>query len=522
METYALAAREEEVFGAARRKFDELTQQLGSVEWLGMTHAEVEGHLQVQGWELLRQLYQDHLALRAEREVVLEEVNGSDGVERTHRREQERALMSVFGPVRVPRMGYGGRGMASLMPLDAQLNLPQEEYSHGVRRRVAEEVARGAYEEATAALARSTGAQVPKRQAEQLAMRAAQDFEAFYQSRRAASAAEEAKTGELVVLTGDGKGVPMRKKYLRQATRKAAEEEQHKLKKRLSKGEKRHRKRMATVAAVYTVAPHVRTPEDIVAQLGPVKDANAPAPPKPERKRVWACVAKDPEPVFNDAFQDAIRRDPVRQKKWVALVDGNPTQLAILRKLAVVYGVTLTIVLDVIHVLEYLWKAAWAFHKEGDPAAERWVHARLLEVLRGNTSEVAGGIRRSATLRGLKGARRKAVDQCAGYLLKYKQYLRYNEYLAAGLPIATGVAEGACRYLVKDRMEVTGASWSLGGAEAVLRLRSLRASDDFEAYWRFHLKQERLRNHDARYAGPLPDVIASRTAPKPSHLHLVT
>ena len=113
---------------------------------------------------------------------------------------------------------------------------------------------------------------------------------------------------------------------------------------------------------------------------------------------------------------------------------------------------------------------------------------------------VAAGMRRSATRRELSAAERKPVDDCARYLLNHKAYLRYHEYLEAGLPIATGVVEGACRHLVKDRMDVTGARWSLAGAEAVLRLRALRASGDFEEYWRFHEQQEYQRNHADRYA----------------------
>lgn len=500
MEACAKSVEKDE-FAMARGGFERLVDRLRGQEALSLTHSELESVVEKDGREVLRQLFQDHLQLRADREPVLEEVAGKEGV-LTHRRSQSRSLMTIFGPVAVNRLGYGKPGVKSLHPLDAELNLPEELYSHGVRERNAHEVARGAYDEAVASLTRSTGVEVPKRQAEQLAARAAQDFDDFYQGRRAASAAEEARTGQVVVLTGDGKGVPVRTKYLSAATRKVAEGQQHKLSKRLSKGEKRGRKRMSTVAAVYTVAPHVRKPEDILANLKPVKDAAAPPPPKPEKKRVWACITKAPEAVFNDAFQEALRRDPRREKTWAALVDGNKPQLHILKKHARTYGVTLIIILDVIHVLEYLWKAAWAFHEEGDRAAEAWVNERMLEVLRGNSSNVAAGIRRSATLRGLKGPRRKAVDKCAGYLLTYKQYLRYDEYLAAGLPIATGVAEGACRYLVKDRMEVTGATWSPAGAEAVLRLRALRASDDFDAYWRFHLKQERRRNHDSLYANP--------------------
>ena len=104
-------------------------------------------------------------------------------------------------------------------------------------------------------------------------------------------------------------------------------------------------------------------------------------------------------------------------------------------------------------------------------------------------------MRRTATNRGLSPSRRAAADTCADYLITYKAYLRYDEYLAAGFPIATGVIEGACRYLVKDRMDITGARWSVQGAESVLRLRALRASGDFEAYWAFHQDCELHRNH---------------------------
>jgi hypothetical protein len=184
----------------------------------------------------------------------------------------------------------------------------------------------------------------------------------------------------------------------------------------------------------------------------------------------------------------------------------------------------LTIVLDIIHVLEYLWKATTVFNQEGTPQAEQWVDERFLEVLRGRSSQVAAGIRRSATLRGLTKAQRKAADTCASYLLKYQQYLHYSQYLDRGFPIATGVIEGACRYLVKDRMDITGARWGLLRAEAVLRLRALRASGDFEAYWSFHERCEYERNHVALYAdGQVPQLLppAGAVRNKRGHLHLV-
>jgi hypothetical protein len=256
---------------------------------------------------------------------------------------------------------------------------------------------------------------------------------------------------------------------------------------------------MARVAAVYTIASFMRSPEDIVRDLSPAR-VLAPNRPKPEFKRVWASLAKAPRKVIREAFEEALRRDLMRRKTWVALSDGNKTQLKELRRAAREFGVKLVVVVDMIHVLEYLWKATTAFNKEGTPEAERWVSERLLEILRGKAGIVAGGIRRSATRRELCQEDRRPADACAKYLLKHKRFLRYEDFLAQGLPIATGVIEGACRHLIADRMDITGARWRLLRAEAVLQLRALRSSGDFEEYWTFHEAQERGRNHLTCYA----------------------
>jgi hypothetical protein len=503
MEAHAVA--DANPFVSACEQFESLVTRLDGEETRRMTHAAVERLLQTDGTELLRRLFQGHLDARGLGEVAAR-VDGSDGKARTHARVSDRELMTVFGAVRLARMGYGQRGVDSLYPRDAELNVPPEIYSHGVRRRVAEETARGSFDEAVAAIERTTGAEVAKRQVEEMAERAAADFDAFYDSRAAATRAEVAKTAGILVLTTDGKGVVMRPEALRAATRKAAGERQRKLRKRLSKGEKTSTRRMATVASVYTIAPFYRTPEDIVRDLDADK-REVVSRPRPEHKRVWASVAKEPAEVIEEMFEEAERRDPEHRKAWVVLVDGNETQLRLIKQTAATRGAKISIQLDVIHVIEYLWRAAYCFHQDGSPEAEAWVTERLLEILRGKSSDIAAGIRRSATLRGLEPDARAAADDCADYLLKYRAHLDYDAALAAGLPIATGVIEGACRYLVKDRMDITGARWGLAGAEAILRLRALRASADFDSYWSFHEQRELARHHAAKYAGPPPPTI---------------
>jgi hypothetical protein len=499
----ALAARGEDAFAPARHGLERMVGFLQARESRTMTHSELERWIEKEGREVMRQLLQGHLDLRGPAEAV-ETVRDADGGARENQRLHERGLATVFGTATVERFGYRGPGQASLHPVDGELNLPAERYSLEVRRRAAEHAATSSFEETQKALKAHTGTAVPKRQVEELVARAgnAEDFEQFYATR----ATSEPARGDLLVLTTDGKGVVMRREDLREATKKAAERRRHKLGKRLSKGEKRHRKRMATVAAVYHIAPFVRTPEQVAGGMAPVHAATPGMPrPRPQQKRVWASLERSPAEVIEEAFADGERRDPEHEQQWVALVDGNEEQLRCLHAAARRHRVALTIVLDIIHVVEYLWKAAYVFHAQATPEAEQWVSERLLQILKGRAGYVAGGIARSATRRRMRRPKRKAADDCVRYLHRHKAYLHYDQYLAAGLPIASGVIEGACRHLVRDRMDVTGARWSLKGAEAVLRLRALRSSGDFDAYWRLHQARELERNHLAHYAdGRLP------------------
>lgn len=484
-------------FASAREQFEAVVGRLRSDAAGGLTHAELEDVVAREGREIQRRLFQGYLELRAHREEVLDSVHGADGTERTHHRQATRGLAVLFGTVSVLRMSYGARGASSLRPLDGALNLPEEKYSHGIRRLAALEAIRGSFDQTVESVERQTGVPVPKRQVEELVVRAAKDFDAFYASGR--SAPVEASVGDLLVLSLDGKGVVMRKEALRELTQRRAEEAEHKLSRRLSPGEKKNRKRMATVAAVYDLAPEPRMPWDVIADLRPVRDVARPRRPRARQKRVWASVAKEAAEVTEQVFAEALARDPERRRRWVVLVDGDRHQIERVRAAARGLGVKVTLVVDFIHVLEYLWKAAWCFFESGDRAADAWVTERAGWVLAGRSGEVAGGIRRKATLGGLDEAKRKGADDCADYLIAKRAMLRYDEYLPAGLPIATGVIEGACRHLIGDRMDITGARWGLEGAEAVLRLRSLRSSGDIDDYWRFHLEREHERNHRALY-----------------------
>jgi hypothetical protein len=492
----ALACPFEDSFAAANQDYAILTTFLSSTEASALNHSDLERQLEGMGRELMRKLLQAHLD-RRQPGAAVEPVRDAAGVPRAPTPVQQRTLETIFGTVTVSRTGYRAEGTASLHPLDGALNLPPDKYSLEVRRRVAIEAAKSAFDEGVKTLEAFTGAHVPKRQFEQLVVRAAQDFDAFYASRQTRARADP-HTGPVLVLTVDGKGVIMRPEDLREATRRAAAARAETFTARLGRGRRLHAKRMASVAAIYTIERFLRTPEEILPPPGTTVEA--PARPRPEHKRIWASLAHPPEEVIAAMFDEAAHRDPTGQKRWVAVVDGNLPQLARLEQLATQRQINLPIVVDFIHVAQYVWGAALAFFPGDQTHQDRWVRTHLLEILRGKASVVAAGIRRSATRRAMAAADREPVDTCADYLLTYGPYLRYDKALAEGLPIASGVVEGACRHLVNDRMNVTGARWSLQGAEAVLRLRALRSSDDFEAYWPFHERQEYERNHAAHYA----------------------
>jgi hypothetical protein len=477
-------------YQAAREELEQIIDEVRGFEADVREHGDVERHLSQRGQDVLRLLLQGYLDRLARQEEKRDDVTGPTGQAHRYARERCRKLMTLFGEVLVRRQGYSDHGTSSVFPLDEQLNLPAHLYSHGVRERLGKAVAEGSYEQAVMEIKAHTAGEIPKRQAEETARVLAQDFESFYHTRQS----EELRCQEedFLVISTDGKGVVMRHEDLREVTQRRAEEASHKLETRLSRGEKRNRKRMATVAAVYDVAAHYRTAEDIVRRDPQDEPASV---PKPSNKRVWASLQQTPAQVLDEAFAEAKRRDPEGTRKRVVLVDGQEEQLRQVYAAANRDGSRVTVIQDFFHVLEYLWKAAWCLFEEGSTGAEEWVQRHAIEILCGKSSEVAAGMRRSATRRRLSASKRAPLDTCAQYLLKNRKRLRYDLALAKGMPIGTGVIEGACRHLVKRRMECSGARWSLDGAESVLRLRALRMSGDWDEYCTFHRHQERLRHH---------------------------
>jgi hypothetical protein len=482
-------------FAASMDLFTALVAELQAQEAAGRTASELEELLQERGREVQRQLLQDHLDLRAAREEQSARehgtpVAGADGITRSrvetgHRRQ----LATQFGTVRVTRCAWRRPGAGKLYPADAALSLPASRHSHTLARLAALEAARGSFEAAHAAITRRCGPVIGKRQIEQAVVNAAGDIAAFY----AARIPMPCTASTLLLISADSKGVVMRPEALRPATAKAATR-QGRMRTRLAAGEKPNRKRMATLACVYDAEPAPRRLHDVIAPPGG-RHGHRKLRPRPKAKAKWLAgsVEHDPAEVIAAAFGQAEARDPARRRTWVVLVDGAEHQLDLVRAEAARRGVAISIVIDVVHVLEYLWKAAWSLHPAGDPAAEDWVAVKALAVLAGDSARVAAEITSEADAAGLTTGQRHGADACIRYLASKQEFLRYDQALAAGWPIATGVIEGACRHLIGDRLDITGARWGLDGAEAVLTLRAVISNGDFEEYWRFHLAREHQR-----------------------------
>ena len=482
-------------FAVSQAMFTALAAELGGPAAAGLTAAELEDNEDRQGRDVLLQLLQDHYDLRAAREEQQARqhrapVTGTDQVTRTRLETgHSRLLATLFGTVTVTRCAWRKPGAANYRPADAALSLPAGRHSHSLAKLAAIEAARGSFGAAHDAVTRRCGPVIGKRQLEESVVQAAADIPAFYTAR----IPEPCTPGTLLILSADCKGVVMRPGAIRAATAKAAER-LGKMRTRLTAGEKPTRKRMAALVTVYDAEPAKRRPHDVIAPPGGRNGTRELRPgPKARGKWLAGSVRRDPGEVIAAAFDEAEARDPGHQRTWVVLVDGAEHQLDLIRAEAARRAVPVHIVIDLIHLMEYIWGAAWSLHEAGDPAAEDWVAARALAVLAGDSERVSQEITAEADAAGLAGSRRNGAAACVRYLDGKREYLRYDQALQAGWPIATGVIEGACRHIIGDRLSIGGARWGLDGAEAVLTLRAVISNGDFEKYWQFHLAREHQR-----------------------------
>lgn len=451
------------------------------------------------------------LDAQAGREEPLPGLAGADGHWRGCREKSATTVITMLGKVTVRRIAYRSRekGVPDLHWRDMVLNLPPCGYSWRLQR-FAEMASRaGSFQHGRDLVLAATGVRIGKRQLEEILARAAGDAEAFARDRPVPDAPVTAgpdgeKRAAVLGMSADAKGVSMLPGALRAETARDAAKREKKGQKRLGSGEKQAKKRMAETGAVFDSLPPdgpARTPQDIM--LRP--PGTPPRTPAALNKWYTCGITAACAEVITLVFEEADRRDPGRQRDWLALVDGNSHQIGCFTREAAERGKDITILIDFIHVIEYLWKAALAFTPPGSTrAAEDQVTAWGLDILAGNSRGVAAGItaRAAADPPEPGGEHEKNIRKATHYLQAKEPYLGYPAALAKGWPIATGIIEGACRHIIGDRLGITGARWSLPGAQAMLWMRAIAASGDLEPYWNWHIAQEHQRNHLSKLQNP--------------------
>lgn len=441
--------------------------------------------------ELFSQLQE--IGLTMLNSFVATQGDGDSGAELTFdghmlRRLQEphaRRYLSIFGEMLIKRRVYAVREGQKVeqAPLDARLGLPASDFSYVLEDWLQRLCVKESFGEAVAGLRMLLNLAPSERAAEQMNQRVAEDAEAFQMQKAPPPGKEE---GEILVATADGKGVPMRRPL---------EERVHNSHPRRGKGEKANKKQMAYVGAVYSIDRFRRTADDVVDEV--CRKQRAEDRPRPQHKQVWAEMTRTlegeggtgRERAFIEMAAACHERDPKRGKTLVCLMDGEKA----LWDVASEWLPRAVGVLDLFHVLERLWQAAHCFHAERSPAAEAFVSHRLRMLLEGKVGYVIGGLRRLRDEHKLKGEKRKRLTAAITYYENNRDHMQYDQYLAAGYPIGSGVAEGACRHLVKDRLECTGMRWTVNGAQAMLHLRAIYLNGCWEDFSNYHIKAEQAR-----------------------------
>lgn len=399
--------------------------------------------------------------------------------------QKGRDYFSIFGKLTIKRAYFYAWGGSGQCPLDEALSLPERCYSDLLMESAELLGVEAAYGKGLRVVARLLGLNLSVLALENNVAEHSQDVKAYYAQKAPIPSAEE---GPILVAQADGKGVPM----VRGETD---------LKVRRGKGDKKTHKKEAIATAVYTIEPYFRTPEEVLSALFK-KGAPAAQRPTPQHKQIFASL-RGKQQALKRLAAWVRRREGKHIYQRVALTDGaEPLQK---QMLACLPGFPL--VLDIIHALEYLWKAGTALYGETDPARTEWVEAQTLQLLSSHTQQVIQLLEDKADVLAPNSQAARSLRTVANYFQRNLPFMDYAEYLRQGWPIGTGVIEGTCRHLVKDRMELSGMRWTIPGAGALLALRAVNENGDWDDFHAFR----RARRHRELYGTTL----------KPKRLELV-
>ncbi len=408
--------------------------------------------------------------------------------------KKTKKYLTIFGQFEIQRVVYGTREGQKIqyIPLDTRLNLPESKFSCLLQDWDQSLATEMPFNKVNSTISRILGFEQSVNSLERTNRKMSESVDEFWSEVETPSAEEE---GSILVTTADGKGVVMRNSEVKKSSKKP--------------DGRPGNKKMSLVGAVYTVDPYVRRPKDVLGALfHDLQDANKLAiRPKPCHKRVNAALLRnekgktDPQSaeIFGWMANEAQQRNPDGQKPHILIMDGQESQWNMGVKLLPEDQFKITEILDLIHVTSYVWDATHLFFPKKSQKAEKYARKQIERILNNGVNGVIDSLRRKGRYENLSTRSLRELEKTCGYFVNNAHRMMYKDYLEQGFPIASGVIEGACRNVVKDRMEHSGMRWVMKGAHAMLSLRSIQLSGLWDAFTQFRINREKLHlyTHEA-------------------------
>ena len=395
--------------------------------------------------------------------------------------KSDRKYFSIFGKITITRHLYYVKGK-TLAILDIMLNLPKRQYSYFLSEITSTLAVNKAYGNAVNFLKKYFYVKLSVSAAETIVEGTSKEYEEYYSELINNNDMENIEQKErYTVASFDGKGVPMIKK------------EAAKIVARLGKGEKKQKTKEALVGVKYNIKPNVRTAEEVATNLvypeqkEERNNEEGRHKNKAENKRYIASIEKPKKQVMQE-IHDSIEKDDFSKKPLICVMDGA---LVLWQLFENIFSdiINKKLILDIIHVVEYIWIVSHVKHKEGSAKAKKYVYEKLLLILQGKILIYIKELEEELKQKKYSKKKKEKISKVITYFINHKEYMMYDDYLLNGYPIGSGVVESACGHLVKDRMGISGARWGINGGESLLKLRSLIKSEDWEQYWDYYLSQ---------------------------------
>jgi hypothetical protein len=407
---------------------------------------------------------------------------------------KERKYLSLFGWIDVLRPRHWSKEGGSYYELDERLNLPRaSNWSYNLQEWIGENAAENDFRESVRLLNKLLGLNLSGKSSERNAERLGTLVESYYENR------EKDVEEEAICFSGsfDGKGVPKIKKK---------KEQEGNPKKRLNKGEKNGIKQMATVSVTSSFVPKVRTKDGIMRGLmgSPLSkveqdDQSPKVHKKKENDNCWhqnihrRAFLNDQAKSIEYGLDDIRKRMTNPKSRFVVPIDAGIGLEDKIMAYVEKYGMEEQfdgIIIDIIHVSEYVWDAATATLGENSKLRTDWVRKVLEDLLDNKTDKVIQDFILIIDKANLSENKQKQVNKAITYFTNHKHKMDYKTFIKKGYPVSSALVESACGHLIKERMEQSGMRWSSDGAQNIMDLRAVKLNEDMEDFRDFVIKYE--------------------------------